>query len=99
MTVAAWSVAVLVGFGVSIVASARTVTYASALAAVTRFPPFLVGMTLLAVGTDLPEIANSIVSGNLGPDCGIVGGAIATITSRPASVLPWHARFIARRRW
>lgn len=57
-----WIVAVAVGMGVAILASRRAVEHASALAFGLKVPPFLIGATLLAIGTDLPEIANSIIA-------------------------------------
>ena len=53
---------VLVGLAATIVASGRAVGYASDLAFGFNVPPFVVGAIVVAVGTDLPEIANSIVS-------------------------------------
>lgn len=54
--------AVIVGFGGMIVSSRSAVGAATELAAGTQIPPFVIGMTVLAIGTDLPEIANSIVA-------------------------------------
>ena len=54
--------AVAAGFAIAVLASRRAVTTAAQLAAGTRIPRFVIGFTLLAIGTDLPEIANSIVS-------------------------------------
>lgn len=87
MLVALWMVAVLVGFGVSVSASTRAVAYASALAAVTRLPPFLIGITLLAVGTDLPEIANSIVASASGHGDINVGDSVGSAATQATLVL------------
>lgn len=54
--------AILAGFGLMVVASQRAVTAASELAVGAQLSPFIIGFTVLALGTDLPEIANSIVS-------------------------------------
>lgn len=54
--------ALLVGFGGMVLASQRAVGAASDLAVGAQISPFIIGFTLLAIGTDLPEIANSIVS-------------------------------------
>lgn len=54
--------AVIVGFAGMILASRSAVGSATDLVAGTHIPPFVVGMTVLALGTDLPEIANSIVA-------------------------------------
>jgi cation:H+ antiporter len=57
------SIALLVGgLGVALVASDVAVSYTRALAALLGAPPFVVGVVLVALGTDLPEIANSIAS-------------------------------------
>jgi cation:H+ antiporter len=50
------------GLGVAIVASDVAVGYARALAAALGAPAFVVGVVLVALGTDLPEIANSIAA-------------------------------------
>jgi cation:H+ antiporter len=55
-------VLLLVGLAVAIVASDVAVSYTRALAAGLGAPPFVVGVVLVAIGTDLPEIANSIAS-------------------------------------
>jgi cation:H+ antiporter len=85
--VIAWSVAVLVGFAVSVLASSRTVTYASAFARLARLPPVVVGLTLLAVGTDLPEIANSIVASASGHGDINVGDSIGSAATQATLVL------------
>ena len=51
-----------IGFTLMVIASRQAVDAATELVAGTRVPPFVVGMTVLAIGTDLPEIANSIVA-------------------------------------
>jgi cation:H+ antiporter len=50
------------GLAVAIVASDVAVSYTRSLAALLGAPPFVVGVVLVALGTDLPEIANSIAS-------------------------------------
>lgn len=62
MTTALWVAVVVVGFSITLLASSRAVNDATKLAKGSRLPPFFIGMTLLAIGTDLPEIANSIVA-------------------------------------
>jgi cation:H+ antiporter len=57
-----WLAAVAVGFAVTVLGSSKAVTDATQLARGTRLPPFVIGMTLLALGTDFPEIANSVVA-------------------------------------
>ena len=46
----------------AVVASRHTVDHAVGLATSVGVPPFLIGITIMSVGTDLPEIANSIIA-------------------------------------
>jgi cation:H+ antiporter len=62
MTSVLWLCAIAVGLAVTVMGSKSAVSDATKLAVGTRLPPFFVGMTLLALGTDLPEIANSVVA-------------------------------------
>ena len=62
MAIALDIVLVLLGLGLAIVASDIAVSYTRALAARLGAPAFVVGVVLVALGTDLPEIANSIAS-------------------------------------
>ena len=59
---AAALVAVVGGFVLAVWASQRAVRHTTEIAATSRIPRFIIGFTLLAIGTDLPEIANSIVA-------------------------------------
>jgi cation:H+ antiporter len=59
---ALYLVLVVVGFAVALGGSEIAVSYTRALAAGLGAPPFVVGVVLVALGTDLPEIANSISS-------------------------------------
>ena len=85
--IAGWFVVVIAGFGLTIMASSRTVLYASALGQVTRVPPLIIGLTLLAVGTDLPEIANSIVSSASGHGDLNVGDSVGSGVTQATLVL------------
>jgi cation:H+ antiporter len=60
--IALYVVLLLVGLAAALAASELAVSYTRALAAGLGAPPFVVGVVLVAVGTDLPEIANSIAS-------------------------------------
>lgn len=84
-------IAMVVGFAGMVVASRHAVDAAVELVAGTKLPPFVIGMTVLAVGTDLPEIANSIVAS--WTDHGDVGvgdaiGSAATQTTLVLGLLP-----------
>ncbi|MDQ3876603.1 MAG: hypothetical protein M3322_13850 [Actinomycetota bacterium] len=50
------------GLAIALAASNRAVTYARDLVAALGAPPFVIGVVLVSIGTDLPEIANSIAS-------------------------------------
>lgn len=79
--------AVVAGFTLSVLASRRAVTNTTELAAGTNIPPFVVGFTLLAIGTDLPEIANSIVSSVTGHGDLNVGDSIGSAATQATLVL------------
>ena len=55
-----WTVALIAGIVVAAAASRRAVGAALVASAASGLPTTIVGLTVVAVGTDLPEIANSI---------------------------------------
>lgn len=57
-----WIAVAVSGLYVTIVASRQAVDHAVILAAALGVPPFVAGVTIMAIGTDLPEVANSIVA-------------------------------------
>lgn len=79
-----WAGVVLVGLTTAMLASRKAVEHASAVAFGTGIPPFVIGITLVSIGTDLPEIANSIIASVAGHgDLNVgdsVGSALAQIT-------------------
>jgi len=84
VTTALWLLAIVAGLSITVIGSNSAVTDATKLAVGTRLPPFFIGMTLLALGTDLPEMANSIVASytdngdvNVGDS---IGSAITQLT-------------------
>ena len=86
------------GFAVTIIASRSAVGEAQKLAAGTRIPPFVLGITLVAIGTDLPEIANSIVasiSGHGDINVGDSVGSAATQSTLVLGLLPFLGGAIA----
>ncbi len=71
----------MAGLVLAMLASRRAVVHVSALAAGSRIPPFFFGITLVAIGTDLPEMANSVaaaVSGHGDINVGDSVGSVAT---------------------
>lgn len=97
-----WIAAALGGFLVAILGSRSAVEHATALAGRWQLPGFVVGLTLLAIGTDLPEIANSIVasaSGNGDVNVGDSVGSAATQITLVLGLLPFFGRpLLASRR-
>ena len=71
----------------TIVASRRAVSHARLLAEGTAIPPFIVGVTLFAIGTDLPEIANSIVASVSGHGDLNIGDSVGSATTQVTLVL------------
>lgn len=82
-----FSLAMLAGFAGMVLASQRAVDSATALAASTNLPPFFVGMTLLAIGTDLPEIANSIVASITDHGDVNVGDSVGSVATQATLIL------------
>ena len=93
-----WTLIVIGGLVIAMVASRGAVRHASALAFGTRIPPFVIGITLVAIGTDLPEIANSIIAsasdhGDL--NVGDSVGSAATQVTLIIGLLPFLARSVS----
>jgi cation:H+ antiporter len=92
--VLAWLLILVVSLLVLIYASGKAIDHAEALVFGTRIPPFFVGMTLVAVGTDLPEIANSIVASVADHGDINVGDSIGSAVTQATLILgllPWFA--------
>ncbi len=102
MMALAFVAAAVGGFLIAILGSRTAVEHASALARRWRLPGFVVGLTLLAIGTDLPEIANSIVASYRGFGDVNVGdsvGSAATQITLVLGLLPFFGRpLLASRR-
>lgn len=77
----------LVGLAAALAASELAVSYTRALAAGLGAPPFVVGVVLVAVGTDLPEIANSIASHLQGEGDVNVGDSVGSTLTQYTFVL------------
>lgn len=80
-------VAIAAGFTIAVIASRRAVTNTTQLAAGTRIPRFVIGFTLLAIGTDLPEIANSIVTSITGHGDLNVGDSVGSAATQMTLIL------------
>jgi cation:H+ antiporter len=75
------------GFAVALVASDRAVSYTRAFAAALGAPSFVVGVVLVSIGTDLPEIANSIAAHLQGEGDVNVGDSVGSTLTQYTLVL------------
>ena len=87
MQVAVAVVVIAAGLGVAIFGSRVAVAAASRLAAGSRIPAFVVGLTLVAFGTDLPEIANSIIASLSGHGDLNVGDSVGSAVTQSTLVV------------
>jgi cation:H+ antiporter len=78
---------VLGGLAVALVASDRAVAYTRALAAALGAPAFIVGVALVSIGTDLPELANSITAHAQGEGDVNVGDSVGSALTQYTFVL------------
>ncbi|MDQ4082700.1 MAG: hypothetical protein M3123_07415 [Actinomycetota bacterium] len=86
------------GLAVALFASDRAVAYTRALAAALGAPPFIVGVALVSIGTDLPELANSIAAHAQGEGDVNVGDSVGSTLTQYTFVLglfPFIASTIA----
>jgi cation:H+ antiporter len=75
------------GLAVALVASDKAVSYTRALAASLGAPAFIVGVALVSIGTDLPEIANSIAAHVQGEGDVNVGDSVGSALTQYTFVL------------
>jgi cation:H+ antiporter len=75
------------GLAVALVASDRAVAYTRALAAALGAPAFIVGVALVSIGTDLPELANSIAAHAQGEGDVNVGDSVGSTLTQYTFVL------------
>lgn len=87
MQIAFYLVLLLIGLGAALLASELAVAYTRALAVGLGAPPFVIGVVLVAVGTDLPEIANSITSHLQGEGDVNVGDSVGSTLTQYTFVL------------
>ena len=64
--IAVWAVLVVAGLSVSVVASGSALRTSEALGRRAGLSPIVIGLTIVSIGTDLPEIANSILASAAG---------------------------------
>lgn len=82
-----WTVGLIGGLAIAAAASRRAVTAALAASEASSISPALIGATVLALGTDLPEIASSVVAAMSGHGDVIVGDAAGSALTQVTLVL------------
>lgn len=87
MITALWVVAAAAAAVVMMAASRFALRHAVAIAETLDVPAFLVGVTLVAIGTDTPEILNSLISSYLGHGDINVGDSIGSAFTQATLVL------------
>lgn len=82
-----WMVPFCAGLVVATLASRRAVTHALQAADAANVSAGVIGMTVLAIGTDLPEIANSVVAALSGHGDVAVGDSVGSALTQVTFVL------------
>ena len=72
-------VSLVFGIALLIYASTKAIDHSIKLASAFGVPPLLIGLVLLSIGTDLPEIANSIISSAAGHGDINIGDSLGSI--------------------
>jgi cation:H+ antiporter len=85
--VVVWIFIACAGFGLSVVASRWAVQHTAKLAYGLAVPPFILGVVFFAVGTDVPEIANSVMSSLAGHGDLNVGDSVGSVVAQITLVL------------
>jgi cation:H+ antiporter len=85
--IALWVAAVVGGLALTILSSQQTLDSAQTVALRLGLSPFIIGMTVVAIGTDLPEIANSITASYTGHGDINVGDSIGSVVTQITLVL------------
>ncbi|MGI9608317.1 MAG: sodium:calcium antiporter [Acidimicrobiales bacterium] len=82
-----WVAALVAGLAIAVFAARQALDSAVSLARKLGLSPFLIGMTVMAIGTDLPEIANSITASAAGHGDLNVGDSIGSVVTQITLVL------------
>lgn len=85
--VAVWIGGVVVGLAVAVLASNRALENALMIASRLGVSPFVIGVTVLAIGTDLPEVANSVWSSATDRGDINVGDSVGSVITQMTLVL------------
>ncbi len=87
LVIVVWGLAVIGGLALTIFSSQKTLDSAQTVALRLGLSPFIIGMTVVAIGTDLPEIANSITASYTGHGDINVGDSIGSVVTQITLVL------------
>jgi cation:H+ antiporter len=79
--------ALIIGIALLAYSSERTVDHSVRLAKAFKIPPLIIGVILISLGTDIPEISNSIISSFLGHGDINVGNAFGSPLAQITIVL------------
>jgi len=82
-----WTLLAALGLAVAVWGSHRAVDAASKLALGFGISPFVVGVVILSVGTDLPEVANSIVAAVHGNGDILLGDSVGSAVTQVTLIL------------
>ncbi len=82
-----WITLLAVGLAAAIIGSRRAVAYATDLAYSYPVSPFIIGAVIVAIGTDLPEIANSFIGALAGEGDFAAGNASGSTITQMTLVL------------
>ncbi|MEQ1885834.1 MAG: hypothetical protein ABL967_12290 [Bryobacteraceae bacterium] len=82
-----WLMVALSGFALTMTASRWAVQHTAMLAYGLSIPPFLLGVLLVALGTDVPEIANSISASAAGHGDLNVGDSVGSVFTQITLIL------------
>ena len=82
-----WIFVAVAGFGLAMVASRWAVQQAAMLAYGTSLPPFIIGITFFAIGTDIPEITNSVLASLSGHGDLNVGDSVGSVMTQITLIL------------
>lgn len=85
--VVVWFVGVVIGLAFAIWASRRALDAAVELGTKLGLSSFVIGVTIVAVGTDLPEVANSIIASARDHGDVNVGNAIGSVVTQSTIVI------------
>lgn len=82
-----WFLVIIAGLGITLMSSSRTLDAAVTLSHHLGLSPVIIGLTVVAIGTDLPEIANSITASASGHGDINVGDSIGSVVTQITLIL------------